>query len=94
MTFPRIMRLLLILTLSLSLWPVAPVEFYLSEPAKSIKLISEVFSVIFLFVSWSNWIYLKCIVVTVCALEDVAFMLVAPIDRFLFPFSICASISA
>ena len=88
MTFPKIMRLLLILDPSFSLSPVAPVLSALSEPARSIKLMSEAF----LFRTWpeslSMKIYLNWIVVTVWALDDVAFMFVDPIVLFLVPLSI------
>ena len=43
-TFPRTNKLLLILHPSFNLAPVAPVEFALSLPAKSTKLILDFFS--------------------------------------------------
>ena len=46
-TFPNIMRLLLILAPSFNLSPEAPVDAALSEPAKSIRLISDTFSFVF-----------------------------------------------
>ena len=44
MTFPKTSKLLLILQPSLSLAPVAPVEFALSLPAKSTRFIFDNFS--------------------------------------------------
>lgn len=38
MTFPRVVRDLLMLAPSLSRWPVAPVELARSEPARSTRL--------------------------------------------------------
>jgi hypothetical protein len=38
MTFPRVVRDLLMLAPSFSRWPVAPVEFARSDPAKSTRL--------------------------------------------------------
>ena len=65
MTLPKIMRLLLMLAPSFNLSPVAPVDCALSEPAKSIRFISDVFSFVFLPVALSKKIYLNPIVVTV-----------------------------
>lgn len=45
MTLPRVVKLLLMFAPSLSRCPVAPVEFARSEPARSIKLIRDTFSV-------------------------------------------------
>ena len=64
-TLPKIIRLLLILAPSASLSPVAPVDSALSEPAKSIRLISDVFSLIFFPDPLSIMIYLNDIVKTV-----------------------------
>ena len=87
-TFPKIMRLLLIFAPSANLSPVAPVDSALSEPAKSIRLISDVFSLTFFPDALSIMIYLKAMVVTVCALDEVAFMFVLPIVLFYVPCSI------
>lgn len=93
-TLPKIIRLLLMLAPSANLSPVAPVDSALSEPAKSMRLISDVFSLIFLPDPLSMMIYLKDMVVTVCALDEVAFIFVLPIVRFDVPLSIYASISS
>lgn len=94
MTLPKIMRLLLMLAPSLRRSPVAPVDSALSDPAKSMRLMSDDFSLIFLPVPLSMIIYLNWIVVTVWALDEVAFIFVDPIVRFFVPTSIYASISA
>jgi hypothetical protein len=73
---------------SFNLSPVAPVEDDLSDPAKSIKLISETFSLVFLPVAASLKIYLKLIKVIVCALDEVAFILVDPMVLLLTPLSV------
>lgn len=94
MTFPRIMRLLLMFEPSLSLSPVAPVLSALSEPARSIKLISDAFLLITFPLPLSMKIYLNEIVVTVCALEEVAFIFVEPMVLLLVPLLIWFSISS
>lgn len=65
MTLPKIERDLLIMAPSASLSPVAPVEPALSEPAKSIRLISEVLVLSYFPDSLSINCYVKLIVVTV-----------------------------
>jgi hypothetical protein len=71
--------------------PVAPVAPDFSEPAKSTKLITENFSC----GRPSSWmIYLNSIVITVCALDEVAFIKVLPMVLFLWPSSIFASIAS
>lgn len=67
--------------------PSAPVLPALSEPAKSIRLILLISSLSG-FPSGVKYFYLKIIIDTVCALDDVAFMLVEPIVLFSVPISI------
>jgi len=73
---------------SANLSPVAPVDSALSEPARSIRLMSDDFSLTFLPDALSIMIYLKAMVVTVCALDEVAFIFVLPIVLFYVPCSI------
>ena len=79
-TWPKVVRLWLMPTASLSLWPVAPVLSCLSLPAKSTKLIIETF---YVFLSPTFWICLNWTVMMVWALELVAFIWVAAMVRFL-----------
>lgn len=93
-TFPRTIRLLLILAPSANLSPYAPVLPARSEPAKSTKLM-----LLWRFLSHLSVALSKCfcenlIWTTVWALLLVAFMFVAPIVRFDVPCSTCLSISA
>lgn len=71
----------------------APVEPALSEPAKSIKLIEDYFSVEGVPSASKNFC-VKVIVETVWALEEVAFIFVEPIALFDVPNSIYVSISS
>ena len=78
---------MLMLAPSASLSPVAPVEPALSDPAKSIRFILETSSRS--GYPFSRKLFcLKTICVTVCAREDVAFILVDPIVLFTVPISI------
>lgn len=75
-TFPRVVRLLLMLAPSFNRVPFAPVESALSDPAKSTSDILLTFSVI-KPVILSCCCCVKNIVKTACDLLDVSFMLVA-----------------
>lgn len=58
-TLPRVIKLLFIIAPSANRSPVAPVEPALSEPAKSIRFISDDFSLIFFPEPLSMTIYLN-----------------------------------
>jgi len=75
-TFPRVVRLLLMLAPSLSRVPLAPVESARSDPARSPNEILLTRSVDSSVVS-SNFCCVKRMVNTACEREDVSFMLVA-----------------
>lgn len=62
---------------SFNLSPVAPVFPTFSEPAKSTKFITDNLS---FFLPSSEKNYLNSITITVCALEELAFMSVAATD--------------
>lgn len=89
-TCPKVVRLRLMPTASLRRCPVAPVLPCLSLPAKSTRLIIEIFSVLFYFC-------LNSTVMMVWALELVAFICVEAIVLFLVPnsitFWICSKLS-
>lgn len=92
MTFPRNESDLLIFDPSLSLWSLFPVVRAHSDPAKSTILIYEVFILVaFPFVKNS---YVRVMVVTVCAQDEVAFIFVAPIVLNDVPYSIYYAISS
>jgi hypothetical protein len=92
MTFPRQDRLMLIPAPSLRRSPVAPVESTRSLPAKSTRLMTAVLAIslpaLFLFF-WT-----KVRPTMVCALDEVAFMLVLATVRFIVPSSILAHMSS
>lgn len=75
-TFPRVVKLLLMLAPSFNRVPFAPVESALSDPARSTSDILLTFSVI-KPVILSCCCCVKNIVKTACDLLDVSFMLVA-----------------
>lgn len=75
---------------SFNLSPVAPVFPTFSEPAKSTKFITDNLS---LLLPSSENNYLNSITITVCALDELAFINVAATDLCEFPYSILISIS-
>lgn len=75
LNLPRTVSDLLILDASLSLSPEAPVDFCLSEPAKSTKWSFEFFTWIMPFVYTFDW---KFKVNTECERLESAFILVEP----------------
>ena len=75
---------------SFSLSPEAPVFPTFSEPARSTKFMTDNLSVLVFSV---YIIYFNSIIIIVCALEEVAFIRVAPTDLCLLPSSILCSIS-
>jgi hypothetical protein len=85
MTLPSEVSDWLIALPSLSIYPEVPAEMDFSEPAKSTKLISDSIRVLAppVLVTLVNEM-----VTTVWALDEVAFIWVAPTERFLSPLSI------